>query len=178
MSEQSNVAYRPPQTAKEDPTRGDFMDPESIPPANFSYLGEFRHPLAKCHRKPPRAPMPKAPPRSSRMRPGQGSRVRSWRGGILSRKRSARREEGGKKRRRDEDEKEEAKRRGRGEHEEGPEQEVGENQKRGEGMRGRPWQGWGYTGMATRRERSSGEVRPGGKGKQEETQRRKVAAAR
>ena len=43
-------------------------------------LGELYTPLKKCHAPPPTAPMPNAPPMSSRMRSGHGSRLQ-WRRG-------------------------------------------------------------------------------------------------
>ena len=45
----------------------------STPPRRRAPEGEFLLPLIMCQRPPPTAPMPKAPPMSSRMRSGQGS---------------------------------------------------------------------------------------------------------
>mmetsp|Transcript_59800 Transcript_59800/g.136697 ORF Transcript_59800/g.136697 Transcript_59800/m.136697 type:complete len:252 (-) Transcript_59800:41-796(-) len=76
-SEQSKHENVPPQTAKLPPRIGArflalYMAPWSLSPA-----GEWRAPFTKCHTNPPTAPMPKAPPRSSTMRSGHGSRPRS-----------------------------------------------------------------------------------------------------
>ena len=44
------------------------------PPSMRAPDGEFLMPLIRCHTPPPTAPMPNAPPTSSMMRSGQGSR--------------------------------------------------------------------------------------------------------
>ena len=45
----------------------------SMPPANRVPLGLFLAPLSRCQMPPPTAPMPKAPPMSSRILSGHGS---------------------------------------------------------------------------------------------------------
>jgi hypothetical protein len=47
----------------------------STPPPIRAPLGEFFIPLKKCQMAPPPAPMPNAPPMSSKMRCGHGSRL-------------------------------------------------------------------------------------------------------
>lgn len=44
------------------------------PPSTRPPVGEFLIPLTRCHRPPPTAPMPKAPPTSSMILSGHGSR--------------------------------------------------------------------------------------------------------
>lgn len=45
-----------------------------MPPSILEPLGEFLRPFTKCHRPPPTAPMPNAPPTSSIILSGHGSR--------------------------------------------------------------------------------------------------------
>mmetsp|Transcript_31569 Transcript_31569/g.79847 ORF Transcript_31569/g.79847 Transcript_31569/m.79847 type:complete len:205 (+) Transcript_31569:321-935(+) len=72
--EQSKVLKRPPQTAKEPPMRGASRRTASMPPRSRKPDGLFFAPISRWYSPPPTAPIPNAPPTSSRMRSGQGSR--------------------------------------------------------------------------------------------------------
>mmetsp|Transcript_3718 Transcript_3718/g.11725 ORF Transcript_3718/g.11725 Transcript_3718/m.11725 type:complete len:206 (+) Transcript_3718:254-871(+) len=76
-SVQSKDEKVPPQTAKLPPRIGARFRALYKAPVNLSPEGELRAPLTKCQMKPPIAPIPKAPPRSSTIRSGQGSRPAS-----------------------------------------------------------------------------------------------------
>ena len=75
-SEQSKDEKRPPHTAKLPPITGTRAYTAVMLPSSRSPRGEFLAPLMLCQRPPPMAPIEKAPPMSSRIRCGQGSR--SW----------------------------------------------------------------------------------------------------
>ena len=70
---QSKVEKRPPQTAKLPPILGASRRIDSMPPRMRAPDGAFFMPLSKCHRPPPTAPMPNAPPTSSKILSGHGS---------------------------------------------------------------------------------------------------------
>ena len=74
-SVQSNVEKSPPQTAKLPPILGASRRMDSMPPRIRAPDGAFFMPLSRCHKPPPTAPMPKAPPTSSRILSGHGSCV-------------------------------------------------------------------------------------------------------
>ena len=65
---------KPPQTAKEPPILGASLRMASNPPWRMYPRGELYAPLHKWTTPPPMAPMAKAPPRSSRILCGHGSR--------------------------------------------------------------------------------------------------------
>jgi hypothetical protein len=71
---QSQQAKSPPQTANCPPSTGPLACTADRLPAKRAPAGAIRAPLMVCQRPPPMAPMEKAPPTSSTMRQGHGSR--------------------------------------------------------------------------------------------------------
>lgn len=71
--EQSKTEKRPPQTAKLPPILGAFIRTAWVAPIILAPLGELYRPLIKWKAEPPTAPIPNAPPTSSRIRSGHGS---------------------------------------------------------------------------------------------------------
>ena len=74
VSVQSQQANIPPHTANCPPRTGDRAWTALKDPAKRAPAGEIQAPLTVCHIPPPIAPMQKAPPTSSTIRHGQGSR--------------------------------------------------------------------------------------------------------
>ncbi|OUS42810.1 hypothetical protein BE221DRAFT_201678 [Ostreococcus tauri] len=73
-SAQSNAENNPPHTANEPPTRGASRRIASRPPITAKPLGELYAPLTRFTNPPPTAPMANAPPTSSKILCGHGSR--------------------------------------------------------------------------------------------------------
>ena len=71
---QSQQANNPPQTANCPPSTGALAWTALSDPRSLAPEGASRAPLMECHIPPPMAPIQKAPPTSSMIRHGQGSR--------------------------------------------------------------------------------------------------------
>ena len=71
---QSQQAKSPPQTANCPPSTGALAWTALSDPRSLAPEGANRAPLMECHIPPPMAPIQKAPPTSSIIRHGQGSR--------------------------------------------------------------------------------------------------------